>query len=241
MERILFLDESGDHNLVTIDREYPVFVLGGVVVDRDYAVGELDKRVREFKRAMFGRDDIILHTSDIARQRNGFEALVDRNFRARFFEELNALMRSIDYQVIACAILKEAHRARYGPMAFDPYDFALQVLVERFCFDGGGWIVAEERDTPLNIRLQRAWERVLIDGTGYVSAALVKERVRDLRLRPKSQNIAGLQIADLIASPIGRHVIGKRAKEDWQIVEGKMRRGPAGQIDGFGLVVLPKE
>jgi hypothetical protein len=31
--KLLFLDESGDH----IDPQYPLFVLGGVIVDKDYA------------------------------------------------------------------------------------------------------------------------------------------------------------------------------------------------------------
>ncbi|MBA7700163.1 hypothetical protein ES703_108872 [subsurface metagenome] len=35
--KILFLDESGDHNLSIIDPQYPLFVLGGVIVDMDYA------------------------------------------------------------------------------------------------------------------------------------------------------------------------------------------------------------
>ena len=32
----------------------------------------------------------------------------------------------------------------------------------------------------------------------------------------------------------------KRIKEDYRIVESKMRRSPSGRIDGYGLVVLPK-
>ncbi|MGI8642877.1 MAG: DUF3800 domain-containing protein, partial [Thermomicrobiales bacterium] len=34
--KLLFLDESGDHSLEKIDEDYPIFVLGGVVVDRSY-------------------------------------------------------------------------------------------------------------------------------------------------------------------------------------------------------------
>ncbi len=31
----MFLDESGNHDLTGIDLQYPVFVLGGVIVDED--------------------------------------------------------------------------------------------------------------------------------------------------------------------------------------------------------------
>ncbi len=34
----LFLDESGDHNLVKIDPQSPLFLLGGIIVDRRYAL-----------------------------------------------------------------------------------------------------------------------------------------------------------------------------------------------------------
>ena len=77
--KVLFLDESGDHNLVAIDDNYPVFVLGGVIVDADYARGPLTEAFDDFKKRMFGRADLALHTADIVRNRNGFEALNNLN------------------------------------------------------------------------------------------------------------------------------------------------------------------
>jgi hypothetical protein len=56
----------------------------------------------------------------------------------------------------------------------------------------------------------------------------------------KADNVAGLQLADLVVSPIGRHVLGKLDKEDWTIVQEKFRRGARGQIEGYGLV-LPQQ
>jgi hypothetical protein len=40
--------------------------------------------------------------------------------------------------------------------------------------------------------------------------------------------------------PIGRHVLGKPDREDYRIVETKLRRSPAGEFRGYGLVVLPR-
>jgi hypothetical protein len=37
VQKILFLDESGDHDLSNIDPLYPLFVLGGVILDKRYA------------------------------------------------------------------------------------------------------------------------------------------------------------------------------------------------------------
>jgi len=37
-----------------------------------------------------------------------------------------------------------------------------------------------------------------------------------------------------------RHVLGKPDREDWYIVAGKFRCNPRGEVDGYGLVALPK-
>ena len=85
--RVLFLDESGDHNLTVIDDNYPVFVLGRVIVDKDYADGPLTEAFDDFKARLFGRTDLVLHTADIVRNRNGFGGLKDTGFRNRFYKD----------------------------------------------------------------------------------------------------------------------------------------------------------
>ncbi len=149
------------------------------------------------------------------------------------------------FSVVACAIRKDAHLARYGVAALDPYLLSLDILVERFCFDignvaGGGVIVAEKRDPTLDRELDLAWLNLKIQGTRFLRANDIEKRVLGLNLRPKSANLAGLQLADLVVTPIGRHVIGKPANEDWRIVCEKFRRNRAGKVDGYGLVILPK-
>lgn len=243
--KVLFLDESGDHNLSVIDLQYPMFVLGGVIMEVDYAKGPLTDALNDFKRRMLGRTDIVLHTADIVRNRNGFERMKDPAFRAEFLEGLNDLMRNADYRVVACTVHKTAHLSRYGMAAVDPYMLSLDILVERFCLDvgnviRGGIIVAEKRDPVLDRGLDLAWLNLKINGTRYVQAHDIDNRIGGLLLRSKTDNIAGLQLADLVVSPIGRKALGKPVKEDWRIVESKFRRSRDGRVDGYGLVQLPK-
>lgn len=243
--KAMFLDESGDHNLRVIDPQYPLFVLGGVIVDKDYAEGELTERMTGFKRELFGREDLILHTADITRNRNGFERLKDAGFRQAFYEQLNALMADLRYSVVACAIRKDQHLSRYGVAALDPYLLSLDVLVERFCMDvgnieGGGLIVAERRDPTLDHELELAWLNLKIQGTRFLQAKQIERRILAMNLRDKKANLAGLQLADLVVTPIGRKVLGKTVKEDYRVVEQKFRCSGSGRIEGYGLVVLPK-
>ena len=208
--KVLFIDESGDHNLLVIDSHYPVFVLGGVIMEEDYAKGAFTDDLNEFKLRMLGSTEIVLHTADIVRNRKGFE-----------------------------------HKANYGLAALDPYILALEVLIERFCedvgsVDKGGDIVVEKRNKELDRNISLAWQNIKIRGTRFTKAEVVNKRINDLHLCSKSENIAGLQLADLIVSPIGRHILGKPGKEDWRIVESKFGRDKNGQVKDFGLVCLPR-
>lgn len=243
--KVLFLDESGDHNLSVIDPQYPLFVLGGVIMDLDYANGAATDLIDSFKKELFNDTQIHLHTADITRNRNGFERLKETAFRTQFYIKLNELMRTLDYQVLACVIKKDAHLQRYGLAAVDPYMLSLDILVERFCAligdqEDGGLIIAEKRDATLDRQLDLAWLNLKVQGTRFIQASQIEKRIQSLILRDKKANIAGLQLADLVVTPIGRHILGKPTKEDFTIVESKFRRSPHGRVDGYGLIVLPK-
>ena len=229
--KILFLDESGDHNLTVIDVNYPLFVLGGVIVDKDYADGPLTEAFNDFKSRMFGRTDIVLHTADIVRNRNGFERLQDVDFRVQFYNELNSLMRELPYEAVACAFHKKDYFERYGANAIDPYQLGLRVMVELLCDIAvpgvrSGVIVAEKRGEPFDREVEETWRMLRARGSRCAEAEVIREAIQSLELRDKKENIIGLQLADLIVSPLGRHILGKPDRDDWKIVEEKLRRGP---------------
>lgn len=238
----LFLDESGDHSLDKIDPQYPMFVLGGVLISAaDY--DRVDARWKQMKRELFGRDDIIIHTADLTRNKNGFERMKETAFRERVYNELNAVMAELPYQIIGCAVRKDDHLDRYGVSAIDPYHLSLNVIVERAYFAVGKkgklHIIAESRDTTLDRMLDVVFLELKISGTHYISATELNTLGIELHIRQKSKNISGLQMADLVVTPIGRKVLGKKLHADWQVIESKLYRY-RGKWDGAGLVVLPK-
>lgn len=241
--KTLFLDESGDYNPETIDPQYPVFVLGGVIADDAYATGPMTDALNDFKSDLFGRTDIVLHTADIARKRNGFEVLRDAGLRARFYRRLNELMRGMQYSVLACAIHKNQYAGLCRALYPDLYLLCFPALVQQFCYEignGGGGVIFAERRNPDNDReLHRIWERLRETGTQKVRPAEVRRRISDLRLRSKADGLAGLEIADLVVSPIGRHILGKPDKEDWLIVRDKLRQSRSGKA--VGLIIWPNQ
>lgn len=246
MTKILFLDESGDHNLTAIDPQHPIFVLGGVIAERDYALGPMTDKLNAFKRELFGTEEITLHTADFTRQQNGFEAMKNRSFYERFYTGLNVLIAELDITILACAILKQPHMDRYGLDAIDPYHLSLNILAERFCFaigdsSGKGKIVAEARDSTLNNQLEIAWLNVKISGTRFMQAVDINHRIDSLLLKTKTDKIAGLEIADAIVTPIARYLLGRNSRVNMDTIKAKMRKNHAGHVMGYGLVVLPKK
>ncbi len=250
MGLILFLDESGDHSLSKIDPQYPVFVLCGVIIDESYQNETATHALNHFKEHLFGRRDIILHTADFTRNQAGFEAMAAHDFRVRFFVELRTLITALNFKVLACVVRKQEHLKKYGLHAIDPYMLSLSILIERFIFEcgsAGGSVIAEARDATLNNALELAFLDLKIRGTSYVSASKVQRRIHSFTIRDKKENITGLQLADLCATPIGRHAIGRSTYPNYsdqgdlyRTIEPKLRCDWKGETDGMGLVVLPK-
>ena len=79
-----------------------------------------------------------------------------------------------------------------------------------------------------------------VRGTAYLPPSVIKERIAGLHLRDKKGRIAGLELADLVVSPIGRFVAGLPPREDFEIVRERLRRRD-GEYMGPGLLILPKE
>lgn len=245
--RMMFLDESGNHNLRKINSDYPIFVLGGVIVDRAYARSVIDPRVREFKERFFSRSDVVLHTVDMIRAHNEFAILADVAVRDGFYETLNQLLQDLEYTVVACAIKLDDHVAAHGHEAADPYRHSLDVLVERFCHVLGdeldsGFICAEMRSAGLDRDLRAAWQQLCMNGTESMTAIEIDSRIIHLTLKDKKPNIACMQLADLVVTPIGRAILGTlphhRYQVRWDVIESKVYR-VGGVYEGHGLVIRP--
>lgn len=60
----LFLDESGNHSLTTIDSDFPIFVLCGILISSEENK-TLDLRIRNLKQKFWENKKVILHSRDI--------------------------------------------------------------------------------------------------------------------------------------------------------------------------------
>ena len=239
---VIYVDESGDHTLTAIDRDYPVFVLDFCIFRKDNYANVVAPQVQAFKFAHFGHDIVVLHEHEIRKQKPPFVFLKSRDKRDAFMDGLNRLIEQADFTIVAAAIHKERLTQRYAAPG-NPYEMALTFCMERahaFLRDRGQHmltthIVVERRGKREDDELELAFRRIR-DGANYVGEMPGFEII----FADKKTNSAGLQLADLTARPIGRHVLDPaQPNRAWEIIEPKLRRSPAGVVRGWGLKVFP--
>ncbi|HYJ79418.1 MAG TPA: DUF3800 domain-containing protein [Longimicrobiaceae bacterium] len=121
---IVYVDESGDHGIESIDRNYPVFVLAFCIFEKEAYLSVAVPEVLRFKYKYFGHDQVILHERDIRRGHPPFAFTRDRRVREGFFEDLNKLVAGTDFRLVASVIRKEEYRTRYSNPG-NPYHVAM--------------------------------------------------------------------------------------------------------------------
>lgn len=239
---IVFVDESGDHGLVTIDPAYPVFVLTFCIIEKVAYASHICPAVAALKFKYFGHDGVVLHEHDIRKQKPPFGVLANQAHREQFMDDLNAIVAAAPMTIVASAIRKDLHSARYATPA-NPYLLAMQFGLERvarFLEEHGQrgrltHVLFECRGKKEDAEVELEFRRV-VAGLG----ALGRLDGLEIILLDKKTNSCGLQISDLLARPIGRHVLlPGQTNRAWDIIEPKLRRSPTGDVAGWGLKVFP--
>ncbi len=238
---IVYVDESGDHSLTSIDPDYPVFVLSFCIFRKEEYANRVAPAIRQLKFTTFGHDMVVLHEADIRRKKGAFSRL-SKEPREAFLNELTDSIGAADFQLVAVVIDKRKLKARYHNPAH-PYHLALEFGLERIyrLLKGAGqddaltYIVCEARGAKEDAELELEFRRIC-DGANYFNRPLPF----DLILADKKTNSEGLQLADLTARPIGLTVLRpdqhNRAAEG---LEGKFYRDKTGSKLGTGLKVFP--
>ena len=98
-------------------------------------------------------------------------------------------------------------------------------------------IVIESRGKGGDSELEIAFQRIQYGKNAEDEAKMGLEII----FADKKTNSIGLQIADLTARPIGLHFISpEQSNRAWNAVEPKLLRSPQGDVNGWGLTILPK-
>lgn len=210
----LYIDECGDHYLATYDCNFPIFTLCGILVPVR-KINEFKALIDDLKQEFWNRTDVILHSRDIRKCEKHFKILFDNEIKQRFYSRVNEILAQQGiYVIVCCSVLKKECISKHGVDA-DVYGTALKYVLQRsiFCVDDmnadGGRIniVAECRGKREDSALLKYFNGLRVSGMHYVTPARFAEHIGNFRFSSKTENVFGLQIADLIAYPISRYVM----------------------------------
>jgi hypothetical protein len=98
--------------------------------------------------------------------------------------------------------------------------------------------------------LKESYRKIFTQGTEYIRAQDIDDTLtsKELKVKPKTANVAGLQIADLLAYPLYRYTLQHYSKLDdgrntfneqiIEVIKPKiLHRG--NRIEGYGIKLLP--
>ena len=258
----LFIDEVGNGDLkgAATDPNVRYLALTGVLTRIDLHTRVIQPKLDALKERLFGHTPdipVVLHRRELVRKEGPFFVLRSKPIEQDFNRSILELLETLPYLVITVLIDKKQHLETYNVWRFDPYHYCLRCLIERYVMylvnhNWCGDVMIEARFKQADKKLKASFERIYNEGTEHISSSTIKSRLlsSDIQLKPKSANVAGLQIADLLAHPSARYMRLARAGEPHpddfgkQIVDilltTKYRRHPKTLIiKGFGTKWLP--
>lgn len=244
---IVYVDESGDPNLTGVNSKYPVFVLAFCIFSKQNYAQNIVKDIENLKFHYFGHDMVVLHERDILKSTGAFKSFT-KEIQHNFLNDLTQIIEKNSFILIACVIHKENLKNRYTQPQ-DPYHLAMQFglervynfLRERKQAQKITYIVFEQRGLNEDKALELEFRRIC-DGQNTHQVHYPFEII----MASKKVNSTGLQFADLVARPIGTHVLNPmQPNRAFDVLKHKFYcaggRDCTGQdYEGYGLKTFPK-
>mgnify|MGYP001369185140 CR=1 FL=1 len=245
---IVYVDESGDHGMETIDENFPVFVLAFCVFHKGHYSEKVVSSLEKFKFKHFGHDQVVLHESDIRKERGSFRSFQNREQKQAFLDELTSLIEECNFILISCVIDKQRLKDQQEKPP-NPYHLALRYCLESlfgFLKEKGEerkrtHVVVEQRGKKEDNDLELEFRRIC-DGHHISEENLPFEII----FSDKKAMSTGLQLADLVARPIGLSVFrGNQKNRAFKVLEKKFfceggRDGVGTGYREWGLKILPE-
>lgn len=258
----LYIDEVGNSDIkASVDNDNHRYLsLTGVIITLEHIATIVHPELEGLKQTFFSShpdEPIIFHRREMSRRLHPFSSLREPEVETAFNEYWLSCLNRWDYKVITVTIDKYELLNRYKVWRYHPYHYCLHVLLERYVMyleslHSQGDVMAEARGRNEDKKLKDSFSRIHDQGTSYISMQRFKNSLtsKEIKLKEKPFNIAGLQIADSLAHPAFRHHLevqqGQSQKGEFtaQIVDilrrnKFIREASSGKIEGWGMKWLP--
>lgn len=254
----LYVDEVGTASLTHLEKDKHRYLsLTGLAIDLKHVSSSLEPNMNWIKVNVFEHDPdspIIFHRTDILGRKGPFGILSNLEKCKKFDEAIIRLVIATDFTAITAfidkqAIIKKNKLEKEGAVFLSYGNSSREVCSIPRAKSDIGDIMPEARGNQLDQNLQEAFCEVKRNGTYYVSKSRLASHIRadNLKFRTKKDNIAGLQLCDLLAHPSHMYVretlrhqvcIGQFSRRISNIlIEKKYDRSPSGKIKGYGIKI----
>jgi hypothetical protein len=255
----LFVDEVGNDDVRHPDERY--LSLTGITTKISIHDRRITSEIERLKTELFGHNPpqwtVVLHRKEIVRRERPFDNLSDPAINALWEERILHLIGSLPYIANTVLIDKHAHVQRYSVWHFNPYHYCMRALIERYVLwlkrqDLTGDVVAEPRYKKADKKLKASFEYIYDHGTENIPTALVQKHLtsHELKFEPKSANVCGLQLVEMIAHPSHQALKAKLTGVPMEanfgsrvvdlLLQSRYSRHPTRRtIEGWGQKTLP--
>jgi hypothetical protein len=248
----LYIDESGDHTyrqLADLSKKY--LGLTGVLIKKTDYDPHIPEALERLKRTFFTYDpDIppILVRQDVISRKKWFGILRDPQINAKWETAVLAFYAGLPAQIFTVVIDKKTHFQRFATGAWNPYSYSMAVLLNRVrgylkLHGATADVMPESRGQTEDSELLTAYVELRTNSSIYgkagdYQAAFPRDR---LLFRRKDHNVAGLQLADLVAAD-QKLLTVQEAKRTMPHPIGpfgqRLNRAVAGKVNRYGRYLL---
>ena len=216
----MYVDESGDDVMDPSKWSSPnsrYLGLTGVVIASETYRTRTHPEFGALKQEFFPHDPdfpVILVRNQIVNGREKFNVLRDPEVAAHWEDRILRFFDEHVSQIITVVLDKDAYLRSSPIPALRPYSYCINALTERYGqwlneVDGTGDVMTESRGRREDRELKQDFRQYMTGCANLpdVREALLSVTSNQIKLNLKTDNITGLQLADLLAYPSKRGIL----------------------------------
>jgi len=257
----LYIDEMGNHHFPKSENDTPnrFLCLAGVIFRNPESeiIANTKKNaiIQKYWPNKPANFKLILHREEILRKSGPFVILTNPEVLNDFNTDLLALLSSTPCLYISTVLDKYAHKLKYKE-AFEPYSWCLTVMMQRFTkflkrYNTLGDIIIEARGKKEDRVTKDIYTQVYEKGCLFYKNSHYQDHLtsKQIKISLKTDNLIGLQFADLAGSAIQNKILYERKFKDnfpgtfnmsvYNCIKEKIFHDKNGDVSGLGENFLP--
>jgi hypothetical protein len=251
----LYLDESETHT----DGKERIFCLAGIIVEENNFVNVIEPGLNDLKKVIWhdlpNPTSYILHEKDVrSAQKNKMRNINPEFYRFRkgsysrnLYNGIGDLINSSSCKIVGSAIHMDNLDMHFKKtIVSHNYLIAFQIILENFSHflesvNGVGSVFYESRDDKANSIVRMQFNQIKAMGSMYVNPYAMQKHIREIEFPGKTENNAGLQVADFVPNPFARLSLGKAQHKFNLYPTLRTARYDGGIFKGdrFGVKMMP--